>query len=51
MAEGYCVSFETPDGDTGRDAVYAFHMRTKEDAQALARLLEGQEPTEQQPKE
>ena len=50
-AEGYCVSFEAPDGDTGGDAVYAFHMRTTEDAQALAKLLEGKEPPAQQPKE
>lgn len=50
MAEGHCVSFEAPDGDTGRDAVYAFHMRTKEDAWALAKLLEGKESAAQQPK-
>ena len=41
MAEGYCVSFEAPDGETGQDVVYALHMRTPEDAQELAALLEG----------
>ena len=41
MARGHCVSFEAPAGDTGRDAVYAFHMHTEDDAEALARLLEG----------
>ncbi len=40
-AEGLTVSFETPDGQTGRDAVYALQMQTKEDAQALAQLLRG----------
>ena len=39
-AEGFCVSFEAPNGDTGREVIYAFHMQTKEDAQALARLLQ-----------
>ena len=42
MAEGYCVSFEAPDGETERDAVYALHMQTKEIAQSLADLLEEQ---------
>jgi hypothetical protein len=41
-AKGSLVSFEAPDGETGRDAVYAFQMRTKEDARALARLLRGE---------
>jgi hypothetical protein len=41
MAEGHCVSFEAPAGDTSGDAVYAFHMHAEDDAQALARLLEG----------
>jgi len=41
MAEGYAVSFEAPDGETHGDAVYALHMQTKEEAQALVRLLEG----------
>jgi len=40
-AEGECVSFEASDGDTGSEVVYAFHMQTTEDAQALARLLGG----------
>jgi hypothetical protein len=39
IAAGLCVSFEAPDGATGKDAVYALHMRTPEDAQALARAL------------
>ena len=39
LAEGYCVSFEAADGDTGRDVVYALHMQTKEKARALAGLL------------
>jgi hypothetical protein len=42
MAEGYCVSFEAPDRETGRDAVYALHMQTREMAQSLADLLEEQ---------
>jgi hypothetical protein len=42
MAEGYCVSFEAPDGETGRKVVYALHMQTKEIAQSLAGLLVGQ---------
>jgi len=40
-SEGRVVSFEAPDGDTGKDAVYAFYMRIEDDPQALARLLEG----------
>ena len=40
VAEGYCVSFEAPDGETGKDAVYALHMQTQEDAQTLSRLVE-----------
>ena len=39
MAEGYCVSFEAPERETGRDAVYALHMQTKGMAQSLANLL------------
>ena len=39
-SEGRDVSFEAPDGDTGKDAVYAFYMRIEDDPQALARLLE-----------
>jgi hypothetical protein len=38
-AEGVCVSFEAPDGDTGGDAVYALHTQTKECAQSLADAL------------
>ena len=34
-----CVSFEAPDGATGRDAVYALQMQSAEDARTLARLL------------
>ena len=41
-AEGHTVSFEAPAGDTSGDAVYALQMRTEDDAQALARLLEGE---------
>ena len=40
MAEGYAVSFEAPDRETHGDAVYALHMQTKEEAQALVRLLD-----------
>jgi len=32
----------SPDGE-GKDAVYALHMQTQEDAQALARLVENKE--------
>jgi len=39
MAKGFCVSFEAADGETGRDAVYALHMRTEEEGKALAALL------------
>ena len=42
MAEGHTVSFEAPAGDTSGDAVYALQIRTEDDAQALARLLEGE---------
>jgi hypothetical protein len=38
-AEGSVVSFEAPDGETGRDAVYAFQMQTGQEASALAELL------------
>ena len=40
MAEGYTVSFEASDGETDGDAVYALHMQTEEEAQALVRLLD-----------
>jgi hypothetical protein len=36
------VSFEAPAGDTSGDAVYAFHMHTREQATDLARLLRGE---------
>ena len=39
-AEGYCVSFEAPGGEDSGEVVYALHMRTQEDAQALADLLQ-----------
>ena len=41
LSEGLVVSFEAPDGETGKDAVYAFLMPNKDKAQALAKLLEG----------
>ena len=42
QSAGRVMSFEAPDGNTGQDAVYAFHMRTEGDApRALAKLLEG----------
>lgn len=44
LAEGLCVSFEAPDGETGREVVYALHMQTREQAQALAHLLNRGEP-------
>jgi hypothetical protein len=42
-AEGYCVSFEAPDGEKGKEVVYALHMRTEEDARSLKKLLVGEE--------
>ena len=39
MAGEFVVSFEAPGGETGRDVVYALHMQTTEDAQALGRLF------------
>ncbi len=39
MSEGYCVSFEAPDGEFGGDKVYALHMRSNEDALRLAESL------------
>jgi len=41
MAKGMAVSFVAPDG-TPDDGVYALHMRTPADAQALAGLLRSQ---------
>ncbi len=40
-AEGHAVSFEAPDGERGKDVVYALHVRTEDEAKALAALLEG----------
>ncbi|MCP4541977.1 MAG: hypothetical protein GY832_33020 [Chloroflexi bacterium] len=39
LSQGGCVSFEAPDGKTGRDAVYALNMQTAKDAKILSRLL------------
>ena len=36
MADGYCVSFEAPDGERQGEGVYALHMRSKEDASSVA---------------
>jgi hypothetical protein len=36
MADGYCVSFEAPDGEREGERVYALHMRSKEEARRLA---------------
>ena len=41
-SEGHTVSFEASAGDTSGDVVYAFHMRTEEQARELARLLGGE---------
>ena len=38
-AEGYCVSFEAPNGDTRGNGVYALHVVSKEAARVLADLL------------
>lgn len=43
MAEGFCVSFEAPDEAAGHDVVYGLHMATTEEAQTLARLLQGEQ--------
>jgi len=40
MSVGLCVSFEAPDEATGRDGIFALHMRTPADAQALAKALQ-----------
>lgn len=42
MAKGLAVSFVAPDGKPN-GGVYALHMRTPEDAQTLAALLEGKD--------
>ena len=39
LAEGFCVSFEAPDGETGRDVVFALHMQSPDEARRLAGLL------------
>lgn len=41
ISEGLVVSFEAPDCETGKDAVYAFLMPNRDKARALAKLLEG----------
>ncbi|UCC17969.1 MAG: hypothetical protein JSU58_05300 [Dehalococcoidales bacterium] len=40
-SEGRAVSFEAPDGETGKDAVYTFYTSIKDDPYVLTRLLEG----------
>ena len=40
-SEGRAVSFEAPDGETGKDAVYVFYTSIKDDPNILAGLLEG----------
>jgi hypothetical protein len=40
ISEGICESFEAPDGDAGRDVVFALMMQTPQDAHGLARLLQ-----------
>jgi hypothetical protein len=41
MAKGRAVSFEAPDGETGRDCAYALLMWNEQDAARLAKLLAG----------
>ena len=41
MSIGLCVSFEAPDEAAGGDGVFALHMRTPADAQALAQAFTG----------
>ncbi len=41
MTKGRAVSFEAPDGETGRDCAYAILMRNEEDAATLVKLLAG----------
>lgn len=43
LAKGHAVSFIAPDG-TPDGGVYALHLRTPEEAQALASLLGGEQP-------
>lgn len=40
-SEGRAVSFEAPDGETGKDAVYVFYTSINDDPNVLAKLLEG----------
>lgn len=40
VSQGHTVSFEAPDGESGRGVVYALHMHTEDDAHALAQSLE-----------
>jgi hypothetical protein len=39
LAKDSVVSFESPDREMGKDVVFAFHLRTKEEASNLATLL------------
>ena len=39
ITEGLCVSFEAPDSVTGKNAVYAFILCSKEEAQSIAYAL------------
>jgi len=40
-SEGRAVSFEAPDGETGKDAVYVFYTSVNDNPNVLAKLLEG----------
>ena len=44
ISEGRTVSFEAPDGEKDGDSVYAIYMRSEDDAQTLARLLQSEDP-------
>ena len=44
LAEGFCVSFEAPSGESGREVVYALHMHSRDEARALAGLLGDKAP-------
>jgi hypothetical protein len=39
LAEGFCVSFEAPDGQPNRQVVYALHMQSRDEARTFAGLL------------
>ncbi len=41
ISEGLVVSFETPDDETGKDAVFALLTSNNEEARSLAKILEG----------